>query len=1068
MYYGYGRIDARRAIEMAAQVRELMAYEWRTPPYLEPNSTGIINATVLNFGCNNEANVTVQLLANGTLVDSAVIDFLASGSTAAVSLTWNPTVEGAYNLTFFVVPVPSEMNLENNVLSKRIDVGYPLKAVVLHSAGNVLSETIANWQVLNSEWREFGNILIYIDYTTLNKGSITYADIVSTGAAVLIISCAYDPLAGWQFTDSETEAIEQYVQEGHGLVATAGTFFYDVPNNNKLAPLFGLNESVMWDTGITSLLQLSNTSHPLFRNIPNPLMFPNVGTAVPFDRKWDLNELAGGEYLALGDYEESAIIAYRNLVYISPWLEVIPTYYRDHLQLFYNAITLSSYKKPQHELVVSLEAPRYLQRGQSAKLRAKVYNMGLSNETNVELYLLIDSAIVNSTIIPELLVGESKTVDFLWFPSIEKVYDITAYSPPVWDEELVKSNFDSALVYVRFVMFVLWDETKDGDGDSLTGKYRSLYLLLTENGFIVDTLTTGPIDYSILANYDIFVLMDPEFDFWSSEISDIQNWIASGGALITMPDGGYPLTMDTLLAPFGVRLTGREGSYGATTNIESHPITQCVNSIWVNLVREIFVTSPSTTLARTTEFLAFLSSTEDGKVIVLSDSNIMDNDGIVREDNAQLTLNIFNWVGTKAEHDVSVRLDAPAFLNVGEEKILTATVRNRGLSNETDVPLYLLINDTVVDSILIPQLLAGRSYTLTYLWIPLAQGEYNVTTYVSPVPDEALLTNNIVVKSVYVSHTGGTYLFVDPLESKLLIGETLSMNIEVAYVVNLYGWQTRLYYNSTVLKWINATYPPGHVFDGEPFVPVVPFNGSDEKGTFIMFFACLAGKPVGFSGSGALCQISFEAVSNGTSELLFSRPLGWEGDTWLIDPSLNDIPFSAFDGMVEVVPVRDIAIVDVKPSVREAYQKWAIQVNVTVQNKGGSSESFTVKLYYDNVTIATQTVTNLAQNENLTLIFYWNVSELSFYVNYTLWAESIVLMGEANTDNNRFVDGVVIVKKLGDVNGDRDVNGLDLAFICKAFASDPNSVRWNPDTDLNQDSRIDGKDIALCVKNFPW
>jgi hypothetical protein len=82
-----------------------------------------------------------------------------------------------------------------------------------------------------------------------------------------------------------------------------------------------------------------NTTHPIFTNVPNPLVFPLVGTAFPYDGRWDQNELVGGEYLALGHYQESAIVIYTGLVYISPWLEVIPPYYHHHLQLLYNAIT---------------------------------------------------------------------------------------------------------------------------------------------------------------------------------------------------------------------------------------------------------------------------------------------------------------------------------------------------------------------------------------------------------------------------------------------------------------------------------------------------------------------------------------------------------------------------------------------------------------------------------------------------------------------------------------------------------------------------------------------------------
>jgi len=750
-YYGHGRINVRKALEQSPPAHELIAYEWGTPPYVKPGTSGIINATVLNFGENNETQVNVQLLANNTVMTSTLIGFIASGNSATVSLTWNPTAEGSYNVTLYVVPVLGEIGLENNVLWKYIYVGFLVKAVVLHSAGNVDSATITNWQVLNSEWRLFGGTAVYVDYATLNKDDITYSDIASTEADVLIISCAFDPYAGWQFTDSEVEAITRYVREGHGLIVTAGTLYNQVPNNNKLAPLFGLNETTMWGGTGTDLLHLLNTTHPIFASVPNPLTFPQVGTALPYDGRWDSNELVDGKYLALGHYEESAVVAYRGLVYISPWLEIIPPYYHHHLQLLYNAITWSRYQKPEHELVVSLEAPRSLQPGESTLINATVSNEGLNNETNVELYFSIDGTVVDSTTLAELPVGASHRIGYLWAPSVEKMYNLTAYAPPVPGEEFAFNNNDSAMIFVRFVRFVLWDDTRDTDGDSLTGNYLYLYQLLTASGFVIDELTIGPITGELLANYDILVLMDPELDFSASEIADIQNWVESGGALVSVPDGGYPPTINTLMSPYGVQMTGGVSWYGTTTNVVSHPITRGVGSIYVDGAREISATSPSTILAWTADSYAFLSATETGEVVVISDSNIMDNERLGNDDNTQLMLNVFNWVGIKPEHDLSVSLDAPKLIKPSQSALLNATVSNKGLSNESDVELRILVDGAVVQSTTIYELLAGDFYTLTYLFIPTAEGIYNVTAYALPVPSEDNIQNNVKSERVTVS-----------------------------------------------------------------------------------------------------------------------------------------------------------------------------------------------------------------------------------------------------------------------------------------------------------------------------
>ncbi|RLI03228.1 hypothetical protein DRO30_01405, partial [Candidatus Bathyarchaeota archaeon] len=749
VYYGYGRINVRKAVEELPPVHELVAYQWTTPPYVEPGTAGIINATVLNFGETDETDVTVQLIANGTIVDSVTIGSLTAGDEISVSLSWTPMIEGLYNLTLYVVPVPGETILENNVLQKYIYVGFPVKAVVLHSAGNIFSNIITNWQVLNNEWYLFGDTMVYIDYTTLNKERITYEDIAATEADVLIISCAADPYLGWEFTDLEINAITHYVHEGHGLIVTAGTLYYMVPNNNKLAPLLGLNESIRWDITGTDLLHLMKTTHPLFTKVPNPLVFPYIGTALPDDGIWDMNELAGGKYIALGHYQESAIVVYRGSVYISPWLEIIPPYYHHHLQLLYNAIIWSRYQKPEHELVTCLEAPSFLKPGESSLINATVYNRGLSNESNVELQLLINGSVVDSVVIPELPVDSSYTLNYSWTPVTKGTYNITAYASPVPGENITINNVAMKNVFVRFVKHVLWDDVHDGDGDSLTGNYLLLYRLLNSSGFIVDELTSGTITSELLVNYDILVLIDPEYDFSSSEISAIHNWVLSGGGLIVIPDAGYPSTLNTIMAPYGVQLTRVISGYGVTTNIVPHPITMNVESIYYDLAWELAVSPPSNTLAWTLEGYAFLSASAGGEMVVISDSNIMDNDRLGMADNTQLMLNIFNWVGTKYEHELAVTLDAPAYLELGNSIVLNATVGNRGLNNETDVELYLLIDGTPVNSTVIPELLVGECYTISYLWTPKT-GSYNITVYAPPVSEEEYTTNNIVSRIVAV------------------------------------------------------------------------------------------------------------------------------------------------------------------------------------------------------------------------------------------------------------------------------------------------------------------------------
>lgn len=414
-----------------------------------------------------------------------------------------------------------------------------------------------------------------------------------------------------------------------------------------------------------------------------------------------------------------------------------------------------------HDLLMfDWEKPRSVQPGEHVSLNATVMNFGINDENNVTVELLVNGNLTDSALISSLANGALATVSLAWNSLTEGTYNVTVYVVPVPNETAVQNNAVSEMVLVRYATYVLWDGVHDGDGDSLTGNYLSLYELLTSNGFIVDELTTGTINSGILKNYDILVLIDPEFDFLQSEITDIHNWVDAGGELIIIPDSGYPPTIAQIMAPYGVQLTGRNTWYGTTANIISHPITDGVSSIYYDLAWELAVSSPTEALAWSQEGYALLSVTGEN-VVVLSDSNIMDNYGLGMADNTQLMLNIFDWIGAKYEHELTVRLDAPAFVEPNTSTLLNATVINRGLSNETNVELFLLVNGTVVNNATIPELVNGSSYTIGYVWNPTVLGRCNVTAYAPPVTGENLTSNNMRARYISVQ-----YPMIHPVEGQ--------------------------------------------------------------------------------------------------------------------------------------------------------------------------------------------------------------------------------------------------------------------------------------------------------------
>jgi len=1368
-YHGYGRINARKAVEETPPDHDVVVLSWQIPPYVEPGGLTTVNSTILNFGASDESNMTVQLLINGSIADSASIGFLTSGTSATVSFSWSPTVEGVYNVTSYVVPVPGETLIENNVISAYIYVGFPLKVFVLDSAGTDLYTT--TWEILSTNWPTFGDTLIYIDYTTLNIDDITYDDIAATGADVLIISCAYD----WEFTDSEIDAITRYVLEGHGLIATAGTLYYWVPNNNKLAPLFGLNETITWNATGTDLLHIEEPTHPLFRNILTPFIFPYVGTAIPSDGRWDSNELIGGTYLALGHYEESAIVAYRGLVYISPWLEIIPAYYHFNLQLLYNAITWSRYQKPEHELIVSLDSPAALKPGESTLLNATVSNMGLSNETDVELFLFIDGAEVNSTTIPQLVNGTSYTIRYLWTPTAEAAYNVTAYAPPVLGEDNILNNVKSKRVIASNLVVALFKNvdpwTYPANEEALSF-YGIPYVVFRSSDFGAVNLSTftkvaiasdqdqtfynamniyrwwfedyvssggvleihaadwgwngggwvGPLPggliwYSYYADYVTIVdpmhpvvtapnpITDAELDGWSASVHGYFDTYPADSRIVIIEDlSGYPAYLEfdygagvivassqtlewaywhwyslilensllytpikyphelavTLEAPaflepgessllnatvFNRGLSNEtsvdlfllingtevnnitipelvngisytidyhwtptiEATYNVTAYAPPVPdenvtannimskmvyvryvdvalisdhsellaITPILDSMGVgydiyndnsmylytedpsllldypavifytdyrhitsaeysalesylssggnllvtgfdslvgdyllaDLVRsssygdnmgepDLFVVDASHPImngpygnfpagyhisglysdndaaeadtARNAVTIAELADGHDkiiatdgllGKIVFWN--GVGPNDWMWNADCEAMFKNMLVWFIIQYEHELTVSLDASPFLETGDSSLLNATVHNRGLSNETDVELFLLINGITVDNAIVPELLTGSSFTLSYLWTPTLGGTYNVTAYAPPVPGENVTANNVA--SVIVNVVRPAILSVQPPTSGAAVSETFSINITIADVTDMWGYEFILSYNTSILTATGyASYDPFNM----KWAAII----DDAVGVVGMSYSMPLGVPPGEGFStvepAPIARIGFTVDATGASLLDLH-------DTILTDPATNEILHEAVGGYFATI-VHDIAVTNVTLSKTVVGQGYSMPINVTVANQGDFTETFNVTVYADQnatiigdeITIATRNVTLTSRNSTI-VTFTWDTTDMP-YGDYTISAVATPVPGETDTTDNTFIDGTVLVTIPGDINGDGTVNILDAGLISAHWYPGPpiGPLGYNPVADINNDGSVNIVDAAIISANW--
>lgn len=94
----------------------------------------------------------------------------------------------------------------------------------------------------------------------------------------------------------------------------------------------------------------------------------------------------------------------------------------------------------EHDVSVALAVPTEPELGDIYNIEATISNVGLIDESNVELRLYLDDLVVQDITIPNLVQGASETINFMWTPTEFRTYNFTAYAPPIAGETFIVNN----------------------------------------------------------------------------------------------------------------------------------------------------------------------------------------------------------------------------------------------------------------------------------------------------------------------------------------------------------------------------------------------------------------------------------------------------------------------------------------------------------------------------------------------------------------------------------------------------------------------------------------------------
>jgi len=739
-FYGYGRINARKAVETAPPEHDLLIYDWQRPKIVQPGDLVNFNVTVLNYGLGEESNMTVHLLVDGNVTDSEPIGFLAMGTSYTVNLLWNTTFAGKHNVTVRVEPVSGETNTENNAVSVIINVRFIEVA---------LFKNVDPWQSTANE-----EVLSKYDipYSVFTSRDFGRANI--TKLSKVIIASDQDPdfyvdmnAYRWWFED--------YVEAGGMLEVHAADRGWN--GGSWIGQLPG---GLTWFSEFTNLLTIVDPIHQVV-NIPNPISDTELDNWDSSSHGYVVNYPASPRIIIKQQYNDRP--AYSEFNYGAGMIVVTSqplewAYRWDYSLILENSLLYFAVKYP-HELMVNVQVPEYLEPGHAATLNATVYNIGLSSETNVTLQLAINGNVVNSGV-TELPSGWSFTISYVWSELTEGKYNVTAYAPPVPDEHFTFNNEMTRSVEITQPLirpvegqWALYSQTMyDSSGRNLgTGYWNFNYASYVEpykiyidvwfqdptgmngTGWMIVNIMNRMVERGIWAGYWFPGWI--ETDITVGDTVNLLDGKATVNGSRIVPVGVYPI--DCWEIPY--RMTGVDYVFWYDK----------VSGLWIGMDFGPFPYRGEWRLAST---------------------NIP--------------------IGTPFEHETAVTLEVPLRLAPNDTTLVNATVYNIGLNVENNVNLSIFIDGAQVKSESIPTLPNGTSLTFSYPWTPTVEASYNVTAYVQPVPGEAVTVNNAATKLVFVKEVLGYILFDQTHYADNLMSYTIWISNLTAkgYIVDfLYG-----------------------------------------------------------------------------------------------------------------------------------------------------------------------------------------------------------------------------------------------------------------------------------------
>jgi hypothetical protein len=293
-------------------------------------------------------------------------------------------------------------------------------------------------------------------------------------------------------------------------------------------------------------------------------------------------------------------------------------------------------------------------------------------------------------------------------------------------------------------------------------------------------------------------------------------------------------------------------------------------------------------------------------------------------------------------------------------------------------------------------------------------------------------------------------------------GLTFTVSVRITNPVDLYAFDFKMSWNTSILDYVShAVYIPVDTYSwGVLNSPVTIYKNQVNltEGTY-WINATSKGSAAAFNRDGTVFNMTFYAKAVGTCPLrVFNSSFE--------DHNGNPINHLVWSSTVEVSSgTHDVAVTGISPLGTLIGKGYSIQIRVTIANVGTFQESFNFTVYANNTAITTISVSSFAglTEENYTVT--WNTATFA-EGNYAISVNVTTVANETNTLNNFMSDGNVRVSIPGDVDGDFDVDIIDIVRIAGVYGAHAGQPMYNANCDINKDGNVTIVDVVIAAGHY--